>query len=171
MSDVDSNNVHTARVVEYYPRILQIAYTSTLCEDSRGIPPITLTGCDKPLTVMEADLVVDRILPGGIVYFHHSYLQGPVLNGVMSIVVRQWNRIYDRGRMEALTPYQTEDRYCPYVWIASIYAPNEALIYGPRGMLYLEDRAGSVYEFPLSDIGSKLMPVIEECYLTVWNRV
>lgn len=168
---MDSNNVHTARVIEYYPRILQIAHAAKLCKDRRGIPDITLPeGCNPPLTPMEADLVVDRIGVGGILYFHHSYLSTPVLGGVINVVVRQWNRIYGRG-YTVLTPYQTEDRYCPSVLIGTVYAPNEALIYGPRARLHLKDKEGAVYEFPISDIGTKIIPVIEECYLVVWNRV
>ena len=166
----DSNNVHTARVIEYYPRILQIAHTANMCKDNRGIPPVKLEGCEPALTTMEADLIVDRVEAGGVLYFHHSYLPTPVLGGVLNVVVRQWNRIYGRG-VTVLTPYQTEDRYCPSVLIGTVYAPNEALIYGPRAKLYLEDSEGSVYEFPLSDIGTKIIPIIEECYLVTWNRV
>ena len=160
-----SNNVYTARVIEYFPRILQIAYGASLCKDSRGIPRVDIEGCQPPLTPMEADLVIDRVLPGGVLEFHHSYLPTPILQGVLNIVVRQWNRVYDRGRITNLTPYQSEDRYCPSIWIGSIYAPNQAILYGPRAMLYLEDRDGYVYEFPLSDVGTKLIPIIEESYL------
>ena len=165
-----SNNVHTARVIEYLPRILQIAHGAAICKDNKGIPKIELGGCEPDacrrlcLTPMEADLVIDRVLPGGLLDFHHSYLPTPVLQGVLNIVVRQWNRIYGRYSIP-LTPYQSEDRYCPSIWIGSIYAPNQAILYGPRAMLYLEDRGGSVYEFPLSDVGTKLIPVIEESYL------
>lgn len=167
---MDSNNVHTARVVEYYPRMLQIAYTASMCKDNRGIPSIELSGCEPPLTTMEADLVVDRVVPGGILYFHHSYLPDPVLGGVINVVVRQWKRVYGRG-YTALTPYQAEDRYCPAILIGTVYAPNEAVIHGPRAKLYLEDSEGLVHEFNLSDIGTKIIPVIEECYLVTWNRV
>lgn len=164
-----SNNVHTARAVEYFPRSLQIAYTSTLCRDNRGIPPISLEGCDPPLTVMEADLVLYRVGEGGVLYFHHSYLPTPVLSGVVNVVVRQWNRIYGRG-ITRLTPYQAEDRYCPSVLIGTVYAANEVMIYGPKDKLYLEDAGGSVYEFSLSDIGTKIIPIVEEMYLVSWNR-
>jgi len=167
---MSSNNVHTARVIEYLPRILQIAHGAALCKDNRGIPKIELGGCEPALTPMEADLVIDRVMPGGLLEFHHSYLPTPVLGGVLNIVVRQWNRIYDRRYNTTLTPFQSEDRYCPSVWIGSIYAPNQAIIYGPRAMLYLEDSEGSVYEFPISDIGTKLIPIIEEAYLVTWNR-
>lgn len=165
-----SNNVHTARVVEYYPRALQMAYTANLCRDRRGIPTIPpSTGCSPPLTIMEADLVVDRVLPGGIIHFHHSYLPTPVLSGVVNVVVRQWTRVYGRGGV-TLSPYQTEERYCPCVLVGNVYAANEAIIYGPKASLYLEDKDGYVYEFPVSDIGTKVMPTIEEMYLVVWDR-
>ena len=166
-----SNNVHTGRLVEYYPRTLQIAYTASLCKDTRGIPaiPRSLNGCEPLLTTMEADLVVDRVVPGGIIQFHHNYLPTPILNGVINVVIRQWNRPYARGGT-LLVPYQSEDRYSPCVLIGSVYAPNEAILYGPRPKLYLEDKDGYVYEFTLSDIGTKIIPVVEECYLVVWNR-
>lgn len=166
-----SNNVHTARVLEYYPRALQIAHTASLCKGARGIPtiPKSLGGCESLLTTMEADLIVDRVLPGGIIYFHHNYHPHPVLSGVINVVVRQWARAYSRGGV-ILTPHQSEDRYSPCVLTGSVYAPNEALIYGPRPKLYLEDKDGYVYEFSVSDIGTKIMPVIEECYLVIWSR-
>jgi hypothetical protein len=171
---MSSNNVHTARVLEYMPRILQIAHASRLCRDRKGIPDVSIGGCEPLLTPMEADLVVDEVLPGGILHFHHNYLPVPVLEGVINVVVRRWERVYvgDRNRKpQVLVPHQTETKYCPSVLIGSVYAPNEAVLYGPRPNLQLEDRDGFVYEFPLSDVGGKLIPLIEECYLVTWNRM
>lgn len=165
-----SDNVHTGWAVEYLPRMLQIARTADLCSDRKGIPRVSLEGCDPILTTMEADLVLDRVGEGGVIYFHHSYLPYPVMGGIVNMVVRQWKRVYGRGFVD-LVPYQTEDRYCPSVLVGTVYAPNEAYMYGPRNNLYLQDAGGVVYEFPLTDMGTKLMPVVEELYLVTWNSL
>jgi hypothetical protein len=167
------SNVELARMLEYTPRLLQIArmaHLSGSLAQKELFPGSYIEEACKTcgLTAVEADVdVLSLPSPGRVLlrFSHPSlYVEGEYELHIMAL---RYLRVRDA---RILAVYQTEKEYTPCVLRGSIGVYDdagnaEAYLYAPNA-LTLEDRVdGVLYEYPLADVGSKIYPVVSESYI------